>query len=166
MRRLAPAARFVAVSLGAYALLAWAQGAYAAIVAFLSTPVLQLLAGGNTSLGWDGRQVALAWSGGGIGLQAPFLLVSWPLYLGLSAAALQRTRAHPGRVGAGLAILLLVQMVTLVCLSLRFVWGGGHPALQAAQLLAVLLVGGQHVLPPALWWLQFSPGSSSRPRAT
>lgn len=166
MRWLAAATRFVAASLAAYALLAAVEGAYMALAGFLATPALQLFAGGNATLGWDGRQLALSWPGGGVGLEAPFLLVSWPLYLGLAAAVPSRVRAHPGRVAGGLGLLLLVQIVTLVCLSLRFAWGNGHPAIQAVKLLAVLLVGGQHVLPPALWWLQFSPGSASRPRAT
>ena len=165
MRWIAPALRFVAVSLGAYALLLAWRGPYTGLTCLLANPLLQFFSGGSGALDWSGAGAVIRIGDSSVNLAAPFLLVAWPLYLGLCAVRPGAPLAHPGRVLAGLGLLLSAQVLASVLLGLRYAWGGGHPALGLVKALGLLLIGGQHVLPLAVWWLQFSSEFWRRPRA-
>lgn len=166
MRWIGPALRFALVSLAAYALLLAWRTPYTAAVCLLSNPLLRVVAGAGHAIDWSSKGISVGMGEGRVELGAPFLLVAWPLYLGLCAVRPRVALARPGKVFAGLGLLLALQVFTLLVLSLRYVWGGGHPALGLVKALGLLLVGGQHVMPPAAWWLQFSSEFARRPRGT
>ncbi|MBI5838143.1 MAG: hypothetical protein HZB25_12970 [Candidatus Eisenbacteria bacterium] len=169
--RAARAASFLGVSSVIYAALSAWHAPYDGFLCVLATPLLRFLSGEANSLGWMGDGIGCTRAGDGRVFPLGDLSALWaqlPIYLGLCATAPRRALAHAAGLGAGVAGLICLQVVTITLFGILACWQRSRPGVELVAAAYAVLTSLHWVAPAALWLVQFPPGifgsANSRPR--